>query len=49
MNHRIEMMPRADKDLKAIPKADARTIVEEIKSLSTDLSRDVKKLTNFFT
>lgn len=47
MNYRIEIMPRAARDLKAIPKADARTIVDKIRSLSTDLSGDVKKLTNF--
>ncbi len=47
MNYRIEIVPKAIKDLQDIPKADARMLAKRIEALSNDLAGDVKKLTNF--
>ncbi len=43
----VELKPRAIKDLKTIPKLEARKIVEKIKVLEIGLSGDIKRLTNF--
>ena len=43
----IELMPKAIKDLKALPKSDTKRVVEKIKALENGLSGDTKKLTNF--
>ncbi|MBI5787530.1 MAG: type II toxin-antitoxin system RelE/ParE family toxin [Candidatus Schekmanbacteria bacterium] len=47
MNYKIEIMPKAIKDIKRIPKAEAATIIDKINAMSNNLSGDVKKLTNF--
>jgi mRNA interferase RelE/StbE len=47
MNYKIEVMPKAIKELKTIPRKEAEKIVDKIKTLSNNLSGDVKKLTNF--
>ena len=43
----VELMPKAIKDLKALPKSDAKKVVEKIRSLEKGLNGDIKKLTNF--
>ena len=43
----VELMPKAIKDLKALPKSDAKNVVEKIRSLEKGLNGDIKKLTNF--
>ena len=43
----VELMPKAIKDLKGLPKPEARKIVEKIRSLEQGLGSDIKKLTNF--
>ncbi len=43
----VQLMPKAIKDLKALPKSDAKKVVEKIRSLEAGLNGDIKKLTNF--
>ncbi|MDP2902749.1 MAG: type II toxin-antitoxin system RelE/ParE family toxin [Methylovulum sp.] len=43
----VKLMPRAIKELKDIPKARAKRIVEKISGLEHGLGTDVKKLANF--
>ena len=43
----VELMPKAIKDLKALPKSEAKKVVEKIRSLEKGLNGDIKKLTNF--
>jgi mRNA interferase RelE/StbE len=43
----VEFKPKAIKDLRDIPRADARRIAERLKSFEQGLSGDVKRLTNF--
>ena len=43
----VQLMPKAIKDLKALPKSDAKKVVEKIRSLEKGLNGDIKKLTNF--
>jgi len=45
MKYTVELKPRAIKDLKSIPKTDARRIVERLKLLEENLQGDVRKLT----
>jgi mRNA interferase RelE/StbE len=47
MKYTVELKPRAVKDLKGLPQADQRRIVEKLRLLATDLQGDVKKLTDF--
>ena len=47
MIYLIELLPKAVKDLTKLPKAEAVSIVEQIRSLENGLVGDVKKLTNF--
>ena len=43
----IEFMPQAVKDLRKVPKKDARAIVGKIQVLEQGLFGNIKKLTNF--
>ncbi len=43
----IELMPKAIKDLKNLPRSDSKKVIEKIKALENGLSGDIKKLTNF--
>lgn len=43
----VELMPKAIKDLKGLPRQEARKIIEKIRSLEQGLGSDIKKLTNF--
>ncbi len=47
MKYKVELKPRAIKDLKDIPKSDGKKIIEKLKLLEDDIQGDVKKLTNF--
>jgi len=46
MKFRTELKPRAEKDLKSIPKSDIAKIAERLQALENDLQGDVKKLSN---
>jgi mRNA interferase RelE/StbE len=43
----VELMPKAVKDLKKLPKPDAAKIAAHIQSLENGLTGDIKRLTNF--
>jgi mRNA interferase RelE/StbE len=43
----VELMPKATKDLKGLPKSEAGKIIEKIRGLEQGLDGDIKKLTNF--
>lgn len=47
MRYTVELKPKAVKDLRSIPAADAGRILERLAELENDLSGDVKRLTNF--
>jgi mRNA interferase RelE/StbE len=47
MRYEIEIRRQAEKDLAAVPKADAQRIVDAIFALEGGLVGDVKRLTNF--
>ncbi len=47
MQYDIEFKPRAIKDLKNLPMAAQRRILDRIEALRNDLAGDVKKLTGF--
>ena len=47
MNYTVELKPRAIKDLKHLQKQDASRIADALERLQSDLTGDVKKLTNF--
>ena len=47
MRYRVDLKPRAMKDLRRVPRDDARRILEALGALKDDLSGDVKRLTNF--
>jgi len=47
MNYRVDLKPRAIKDLKHLQKQDASRIADALERLQSDLTGDVKKLTNF--
>ena len=46
MTYRIEIVPKAVKDLTVFPKKDTQKIVTAIHRLEGDLSGDVRRLTN---
>lgn len=46
MKYRLAFKPRVRKDLKALPKEQARRILEKIEALTDNLTGDVKKLTH---
>ena len=43
----VELMPKAIKDLKRLPKPETKKIVEKIQALQDGLIGDIKKLTNY--
>ena len=47
MNYAVDLKPRAIKDLKHLQKQDASRIADALERLQSDLTGDVKKLTNF--
>ena len=47
MNYEIGFKPKSIKDTKKIPNPDVENIFSKIEMLKTDLTGDVKKLTNF--
>jgi mRNA interferase RelE/StbE len=47
MNYRVELKPRAVKDLRCIPQHDSSSIANALERLQFNLAGDVKKLTNF--
>ena len=47
MNYEVEFKPRSAKDLDALPVSAKQSLISKIEVLQTDLTGDVKKLTNF--
>jgi mRNA interferase RelE/StbE len=47
MNYRIELKPKAEKDLKRLSGKDYDLVVEHLKWLEDDLRGNVKRLTHF--
>ena len=47
MNYTVELKPKAIKDLRHLQKQDALRIADALERLQTDLTGDIKKLTNF--
>jgi mRNA interferase RelE/StbE len=47
MRYEVEIKPRARKDLRDIPRLDAKRIFDSLVTLQDDLKGDVKRLTNF--
>jgi mRNA interferase RelE/StbE len=47
MTYRVELKPRAVKDLKAFSVSDRRRVLAGIESLKNNLAGDIKRLTNF--
>jgi len=47
MKYTVELKPKAVKDLKGLPQADQRHMIQKLEVLATDLQGDVKKLTDF--
>lgn len=45
--YKVELTPTATKDLKNLPKPEAKKIIEKIQRLEYDLIGNIKKLTNF--
>ena len=43
----IELMPKALKELKGLPKPELRKIIKKLHNLENGLTGDIKKLTNF--
>jgi mRNA interferase RelE/StbE len=46
MRYAVELKPRAEKDLKAMPKDEARTMYEALLALESGLTGDIKKLSD---
>ena len=46
-HYRIEMKPRAWRDLDSLPEQDAKRVFSRIQKLADDLAGDVKKLRHF--
>lgn len=46
MKYRIELKPKAEKDLKALSSEDRDRVVERLRWLEDDLRGDVKRLSN---
>ena len=47
MDYSIELKPKAEKDLKALPTTDRERVVERLRWLQDNLRGDVKRLTNY--
>jgi mRNA interferase RelE/StbE len=46
MNYTVDLKPRAVKDLKHMQKQDASALADALERLQSDMTGDVKKLTN---
>jgi mRNA interferase RelE/StbE len=47
MKYKVELKPKAIKDLKGLPKTEGKRIIEKLKLLEDDLQGNVKRLTNY--
>ena len=47
MRYRIEIKPRADRDLRALSTEETTRVLKRLEALEIDLKGDVKKLTSF--
>jgi len=48
MRYRVELKPKAEKDLKALPQYDRSRVVERLRWIEDGLRGDVKRLSNHF-
>jgi mRNA interferase RelE/StbE len=48
MKYRVELKPKAEKDLRDMPQDERRRVVERLRWLEDDLRGDVKRLSNHF-
>ena len=48
MSYRVELKPKAEKDLKALPQDDRSRVIERLRWLEDGLRGDVKRLSNHF-
>ncbi len=48
MKYRVELKPKAEKDLKALASNDRGRVVERLRWLEDELKGDVKRLSNHF-
>jgi mRNA interferase RelE/StbE len=48
MRYNVELKPKAEKDLKAMPKDDARIMYDALLALENGLKGDIKKLTDYW-
>ena len=47
MKYKVELKPKAIKDLKGLPKTEGKKIIEKLRLLEGDLQGNVKRLTNY--
>jgi mRNA interferase RelE/StbE len=47
MKYRVELKPRAEKDLRILQQSEQRRIVKRLRSASDNLQGDIKRLTQF--
>jgi len=47
MNYTVDLKPRAIKDFKHLQRQDASRVADALERLQTNLTGDIKKLTNF--
>lgn len=47
MQYRVELRPRAEKDLRNLPTQEQRRVVEKLRLASDDLHGDIKRLVQF--
>ena len=47
MKYKVELKPKAIKDLKVLPKNEAKKITDELRLLEDNLQGNVKRLTNY--
>jgi mRNA interferase RelE/StbE len=47
MNYRVDLKPRAEKDLRSLQRRDQERIVQKLRSVSNDLQGDIKRLVQF--
>ena len=48
MRYNVELKPKAEKDLKSMPKDDARIMYDALLALENGLKGDIKKLTDYW-
>ncbi len=47
MTYSLDLKPKAEKDIRALPRAEQERVAEKLRALREDLQGDVKRLTQF--